>query len=81
MLPNTVVRLEDGTPIAWAFMGELEFIRIVQPTTDACPAGLDGTIITLHVEVSVELLRRWDSQVHKILGTIPPTRHCKGTGL
>jgi hypothetical protein len=23
MLPSTVVRLEDGTPVAWAFMGEL----------------------------------------------------------
>ncbi|KAK3300407.1 uncharacterized protein B0H64DRAFT_470507 [Chaetomium fimeti] len=32
MLPSTVMRLEDGTPIAWAFM------------------GLDGTLMTLHVE-------------------------------
>ncbi|KAH6853790.1 hypothetical protein B0I37DRAFT_360331 [Chaetomium sp. MPI-CAGE-AT-0009] len=32
MLPSAVMRLEDGTPIAWAFM------------------GLDGTLITLHVE-------------------------------
>jgi hypothetical protein len=23
MLPSTAVRLEDGTPVAWAFMGEL----------------------------------------------------------
>ncbi|KAH6650711.1 hypothetical protein F5144DRAFT_598146 [Chaetomium tenue] len=35
-LPSTVVRLEDGTPIAWAFM------------------GLDGTLMTLHVEVSAD---------------------------
>ncbi|KAL2018705.1 hypothetical protein VTK56DRAFT_479 [Thermocarpiscus australiensis] len=32
MLPSLAVRLEDGTPVAWAFM------------------GLDGTLISLHVE-------------------------------
>jgi len=23
MLPSTVIRLDDGTPIAWAFLGKL----------------------------------------------------------
>ncbi|KAK3694993.1 hypothetical protein B0T22DRAFT_89234 [Podospora appendiculata] len=32
LLPSTVVRLDDGTPVAWAF------------------GGLDGTLMTLHVE-------------------------------
>ncbi|KAK3328969.1 hypothetical protein B0H66DRAFT_585538 [Apodospora peruviana] len=32
LLPSTVIRLEDGTPVAWGFM------------------GLDGTLMTLHVE-------------------------------
>ncbi|KAK3310060.1 uncharacterized protein B0T15DRAFT_22644 [Chaetomium strumarium] len=32
MVPSTVIRLDDGTPIAWVFM------------------GLDGSVVTLHVE-------------------------------
>ncbi|KAK4233819.1 hypothetical protein C8A03DRAFT_47716 [Achaetomium macrosporum] len=34
MLPSTAIRMDDGTPIAWVFM----------------VLGLDGSIVTLHVE-------------------------------
>lgn len=58
MLPSLAVRLDDGTPIAWAFLGEsmcvclhsMVFLALT-PIPLAVP-GLDGTIITLHVEVS-----------------------------
>lgn len=54
MLPSTMVRLDDGTPVAWAFMGELGQYWDIAPRLT--PSGLDGTIITLHVEVSVAVV-------------------------
>lgn len=56
MLPSTVVRVDDRTPVAWGFMGKpgLALSCCVETLTDFI-AGLDGTIMTVHVEVSVEL--------------------------
>lgn len=46
-----MLKLKDGTPIAWAFIGNSPWTRLIDSSTHS-EAGLDGSLISLHCEVS-----------------------------
>ena len=53
MLPSAAVRLDDGTLVAWGFMGESGVVTVaaLRLTSSFFTPGLDGSMITGHVKV------------------------------
>lgn len=52
-LPGLMLKLQDGTPIAWAFIGVILCLSSGQPGIVAdTETGLHGSLISLHCEVS-----------------------------